>query len=109
MFTGRVFLYLYSMAKNIVITGTSRGIGYELVALLADTKNNILALSRNAVPVSGMGITNCHCFPCDITDGKDIKKAAQFVQESWGKVDVLINNSGYLVNCLLYTSDAADD
>ncbi|MBX2829063.1 MAG: SDR family oxidoreductase [Flavobacteriaceae bacterium] len=86
------------MKKNIIITGTSRGIGYELVGLLADTDHEVLALSRNAVPISGLGVTNCHCFPCDITDPKDIKKVPAFVKEHWGTVDILINNSGYLVN-----------
>lgn len=86
------------MKKNVIITGTSRGIGYELVALFADAGHNVLALSRNEVPVSGMGMTNCHCFPCDITDPKDIKKVPQFLKEHWGSVDVVINNSGFLVN-----------
>lgn len=84
--------------KNIIITGTSRGIGYELVALFTHAGHNVLALSRNEVPVSGLGISNCTCFPCDITDGKDIKKVGAFLKEQWSHVDVLINNSGYLVN-----------
>ena len=33
--------------KNIIITGTSRGIGYEMVAILAQAGHNVLALSRN--------------------------------------------------------------
>ena len=86
------------MKKNIIITGTSRGIGYELVALFADAGHNVLALSRNEVPVSGLGNSNCHCFPCDITDPVDITKVPVFLQENWKHVDVLINNSGYLVN-----------
>ena len=45
--------------KNIIITGTSRGIGYEMVALLAQGGHNVLALSRNAAPVSGLEISNC--------------------------------------------------
>ena len=84
--------------KNIIITGTSRGIGYELVALLVDAGHRILALSRNEVPISGLGISNCDCFPCDITDVKDLDRVVSFVEEHWGHVDVLINNSGYLVN-----------
>ncbi|MEM7186701.1 MAG: SDR family oxidoreductase [Bacteroidota bacterium] len=84
--------------KNIIITGTSRGIGYELVALFTDAGHNVLALSRNEVPVSGLGASNCHCFPCDITDPQDVKKVSQFIKEHWKHVDVLINNSGYLVN-----------
>lgn len=86
------------MKKNVVITGTSRGIGYELVALFADAGHNLLALSRNEVPVSGLDISNCHCFPCDITNQVDVARADQFIKEQWGAVDILINNSGYLVN-----------
>ena len=85
--------------KNIIITGTSRGIGYEMVAILAQAGHNVLALSRNAAPVSGLEITNCHCFSCDITDPDAIKKVPLFLKEKgWKHVDVLINNSGYLVN-----------
>ena len=85
--------------KNIIITGTSRGIGYEMVAILAQAGHNVLALSRNAAPVSGLEITNCHCFSCDITDPDAIKKVPLFLKEKgWKQVDVLINNSGYLVN-----------
>jgi NAD(P)-dependent dehydrogenase (short-subunit alcohol dehydrogenase family) len=85
--------------KNIIITGTSRGIGYEMVATLAQAGHNVLALSRNAAPVSGLEITNCYCFSCDITDPDAIKKVPLFLKEKgWKQVDVLINNSGYLVN-----------
>ncbi len=86
------------MKKNIIITGTSRGIGYELVALLANKGHNVLALSRNSAPVSGMDNDNCHCFSCDITHEPDLKKVSEFLKEKWTHVDVLINNSGYLVN-----------
>ncbi len=86
------------MKKSIIITGTSRGIGYELVALLANAGHNVLALSRNSVPVSGMGNDNCQCFSCDITHEPDLKKVTEFLKEKWKRVDVLINNSGYLVN-----------
>lgn len=84
--------------KNIIITGTSRGIGYELVALLTDAGHNVLALSRNEVPVSGLGVSNCHCFPCDITDPEALKRVPIFIKDHWKHVDVLINNSGYLVS-----------
>lgn len=85
------------MNKNIIITGTSRGIGYELVSLFTDAGHNVLALSRNNVPVSGLDSSNCHCFPCDITDKNDLKKVSEFIKKNWKQVDVLINNSGYLI------------
>lgn len=86
------------MIKNIIITGTSRGIGYELVALFTNAGHNVLALSRNEVPISGLNISNCQCMPCDITNDDDLKKVSDFLKNDWKRVDVLINNSGYLVN-----------
>ena len=35
------------MSKNIIITGTSSGIGFELVKIFAQKKNRVLALSRD--------------------------------------------------------------
>jgi NAD(P)-dependent dehydrogenase (short-subunit alcohol dehydrogenase family) len=84
--------------KNIIITGTSRGIGYELAQLLAKQEHRVLALSRNAAPILEMDIANCTSFPFDITSNDDIAKAREFVKENWNHVDILINNAGFLVN-----------
>jgi len=40
------------LPKNIIITGTSSGIGFELAKQLALAGHNILALSRNSKPIS---------------------------------------------------------
>lgn len=84
--------------KNVIITGTSRGIGYELVQLFTDAGYNVLALSRNSAPISSINLEGCTIFPFDITDSKDIKTVAKFVKDNWKQVDVLINNSGTLIN-----------
>ena len=85
------------MSKNVIITGTSRGIGYELVPLFTDAGHNVLALSRNEVPISGLDISNCQCMPCDITHAADLQKVSEFLKNDWKHVDILINNSGNLV------------
>jgi NAD(P)-dependent dehydrogenase (short-subunit alcohol dehydrogenase family) len=41
-------------SKNIIITGTSRGIGFELVHLFAKQGHNVLALSRKEQPVNNI-------------------------------------------------------
>jgi NAD(P)-dependent dehydrogenase (short-subunit alcohol dehydrogenase family) len=84
--------------KNVIITGTSRGIGYELVPLFTDAGYNVLALSRNSAPISSVNLDGCTIFPFDITDLKDIQMVSQFVKENWKQVDILINNSGALIN-----------
>ena len=84
--------------KNVIITGTSRGIGIELARLFADAGHNVLALSRNAVPVQDMSLSNCKAFSFDITVSSDIEKVSAYIKEHWSQVDILINNSGLLVN-----------
>ena len=53
--------------KNIIITGTSRGIGFELVQQLASQGHNILALSRHSATIEALNLPNVHCIPSDIT------------------------------------------
>jgi len=84
--------------KKVIITGTSRGIGYELVQLFTDAGYQVLALSRNETLLSGVNIEGCTIFNFDITDAKDIKMVTNFVKDNWKHVDILINNSGQLIN-----------
>lgn len=83
------------MQKNIIITGVSRGIGLELVKILAK-KHNILAISRNVKPVEK--IENVKALALDITQANHLKKAAAYVKNNWGKVDTIIHNAGKLIN-----------
>lgn len=88
------------MKKNIVITGTSRGIGFELVKLFAkETSNQILALSRNETPVSALKIDNVTSFSFDLSSEEDLKKSVRFVQNEWaGSIDILIHNAGAFIS-----------
>ena len=84
--------------KNVIITGTSRGIGIELAKFFSEAGHNVLALSRNAAPIQEMVLKNCDAFPCDITKASDIEKVSAYIETHWTQVDILINNSGLLVN-----------
>jgi len=84
--------------KNIIVTGTSRGIGFELVHLFANQGHNVLALSRNEQKVNNLNFDNIHSFAFDLSKPEDYKKVETFVKDEWGHVDVLINNAGTLLN-----------
>ena len=86
------------MSKNVVITGTSRGIGFELVHLFADKGYNVLALSRNAQPVNNLHFDNITSFAFDLCKQDDYQKVTDFVSSEWKQVDILINNAGMLLN-----------
>lgn len=86
------------MSKNIIITGTSRGIGFELVQLLANQGHNVLALSRNSNPVSQLNLNNVSSFTFDLCNENDYVKVEDFIKTEWKHVDILINNAGAIVN-----------
>ena len=86
------------MSKNVIITGTSRGIGFELVHLFANQGCNVMALSRNAQPVNNLHFDNINSFSFDLNKPEDYSKVEVFIKEEWNHVDILINNAGILIN-----------
>jgi short-subunit dehydrogenase len=83
--------------KNIIITGTSRGIGYELALQFANEGHNVLAISRKT-PQVFIDHKNITCLSIDISDEKEFDKVQRFLSSTWKQVDVVINNAGSLLN-----------
>lgn len=84
--------------SNIIITGTSRGIGIELVKLFAEAGHQVLAISRNEKPIELLKLKNVTSFSFDLSDANAYKKVSDFVNTNWQQVDVLINNAGMIIN-----------
>ena len=84
--------------KNVIITGTSRGIGFELAKLFANKGHQVLALSRNTKPLEQFNHQNITLISVDLSNNTEIEKVTAFVKNNWKSVDVLINNAGKLVN-----------
>jgi NAD(P)-dependent dehydrogenase (short-subunit alcohol dehydrogenase family) len=89
------FAYFRFM-KNIIITGTSRGIGYELALQFANAGHNVLAISRKT-PQALIENKNISCLSVDLSDENEIQKVENFLSQSWKKVDVIIHNAGSLL------------
>lgn len=84
--------------KNIIVTGTSRGIGLEIALQFAKAGNRVLAVSRNSAKELEVN-KNIVCLQADITKEEDLKKVDQYIQHNWeGRIDVLVNNAGAIVN-----------
>ncbi len=94
--------------KNVVITGTSRGIGFELAKQFANAGYKVLALSRNTEPLNTLNHKNITAISIDLSQNSDIKKAVNFINTEWKQVDILINNAGKLIN-KPFTSLTSDD
>ncbi len=83
--------------KNVIITGTSRGIGFELALEFARKGHHVLAISRK-VPDQLLGNPNITCLSIDITVEDEMREIDKFIASTWKKVDILIHNAGCLVN-----------
>lgn len=86
------------MSNYVIITGTSKGIGFELVKLFANSGHKVLALSRNFEPISNLNLNNIASFSFDLCQPEDYKKVEEFIKTEWHQVDILINNAGTLLN-----------
>jgi short-subunit dehydrogenase len=83
--------------KNIIITGTSRGIGYEMALQFANAGHQVLAISRKT-PQFLIEHKNITCLAIDISDENQLQQVHNFVLKTWKKVDVLIHNAGSLLH-----------
>ena len=84
--------------KNIIITGTSRGIGFELAQFFAKNNFNVLALSRNNKPLNNLHFKNITSLSVDLSIQSEFEKVTNFVANNWESVDILIHNAGSLIN-----------
>jgi NAD(P)-dependent dehydrogenase (short-subunit alcohol dehydrogenase family) len=82
--------------KNIIITGTSRGIGLELALHFASAGHHVLAISRKT-PKELIENPRITCLSVDLTKEKELIKVSEFLAQTWKKVDVLIHNAGALL------------
>jgi NAD(P)-dependent dehydrogenase (short-subunit alcohol dehydrogenase family) len=103
---------------NIIVTGASRGIGYETCRLFCrDDGNRVIAISRSqdrleelhGSCVKDFRGSTLHNLPFDLEDLQGIEKLlAQKIGKLFDSVDILVNNAGLLVNTPVLEMDPKD-
>lgn len=90
--------------KVILVTGANRGIGREVVRQLARSGHKTILTGRNADNVrdaqdmlAAEGIIT-DAYPCDVRDDAQVRRLVDYVEERYGKLDVLINNAGIFLD-----------
>ena len=82
--------------KNIIITGTSRGIGLELALQFANAGHQVLAISRNT-PKILIEHPNVSCLSVDLSVEDSLQEVEYFLSSTWKKVDAVVHNAGALL------------
>ncbi len=86
----------------VVVTGSTRGIGYGLAAAFLDRGCSVVVTgrredaARDAADRLRVGRSHAAVHPagCDVTRGEDLERLFATARERFGAVDVWINNAG---------------
>ena len=82
--------------KTIVVTGTSSGIGHQICIQAAKMNFHVISVSRNIEPLKDIG--GIESFAIDITNKDSVDEFITNLKSKKIKIDILINNAGYLVS-----------
>ncbi len=88
--------------KHIVITGASKGLGRALAERFASEGARLAICARSPKPLEEVRLAlverGCDVIavPCDVSDSQQTKAFAETVLQTWGHVDVLVNNASRL-------------
>jgi 3-oxoacyl-[acyl-carrier protein] reductase len=94
------------MKKTIVVTGASKGIGFEIVRFLVAQGHIVYALSRDIKAL--VASEKLHPISLDLTDEESIIKFAEQLNSNQISIDALINNAGSLINQSFSTTTKND-
>ncbi len=81
---------------NVVITGASRGIGFELVKCFLSNGHKVLAISRNEKQLQYLKDEGANTLAFDLSKTDFTPVCIEL--SKMGSIDALINNAGALVN-----------
>jgi NAD(P)-dependent dehydrogenase (short-subunit alcohol dehydrogenase family) len=92
------------MARVALITGANKGIGYQTALALGRTGMTVLLGARDerrgATAAAELTALDIDARPVrlDVTDVESVKAAAAWITDTFGALDVLVNNAGILVD-----------
>ncbi|MEM7241088.1 MAG: SDR family oxidoreductase [Pseudomonadota bacterium] len=84
--------------KTVVITGASRGIGAATAEVFAQAGAHLVLAARSKAALDSLvkKLPSAVAVACDVSKEADVQKMIKVAIESFGRLDVLINNAGVL-------------
>lgn len=86
---------------TILVTGTSRGIGFEIANYYLSNDFTIIGISRTLGIISHQNYSH---YLCDLTDENSLTETIKLIKKNHKQIDILINNAGIAsMNPILFT------
>lgn len=86
------------MSKVWLVTGSASGLGHSIAEAVLASGNRLVATARDPRRLEDLATKYgdlVRTAPLDVTDEKAARDAVQVAVESFGRLDVLVNNAGY--------------
>ncbi|MFJ1744822.1 oxidoreductase [Streptomyces sp. NPDC088116] len=86
------------MSEVWFITGSSRGLGRALTEAALAAGHQVVATARRPAQLNDLVRTygtRLHTVPLDVTDAAAARAAVQSAVDTFGRLDVVVNNAGY--------------
>ena len=82
--------------KVAIITGGSRGIGFETARIFNDNGASVVITSKDSQKLqkAAKKLGNVLAIPGDVRKEKDVKKIIETTIKKFGRLDILVNNAG---------------
>ena len=82
--------------KVALITGGSRGIGFEIAKLFSENGAKVIITSKNSQQLKNASnqLSNTISISADIRREKEVKSVVEKTIKEFGKLDILVNNAG---------------
>ena len=88
--------------KACIVTGSTRGIGFDIARLLAESGADVAVSSRSggdvrrvAERIDALGEGRAIGVACDVRDPEACRRLVDTAAEEFGRLDVLVNNAGW--------------
>lgn len=97
--------------KIAVVTGASAGIGSAFVKDLAKNGVHVIGLARRHERIQDiakeLGETpgKIYAYKCDVSDLQSVKATFKLIEEKFGAIHILVNNSGCIRNIKILSDD----
>ncbi|MFN8674170.1 MAG: SDR family oxidoreductase [Candidatus Sericytochromatia bacterium] len=92
------------MTKVALVTGSNKGIGFEVVRQFAKKGYTVILTSRDekkgqeaVTKLKNENLLVDYCV-LEVSNSDSVTKAKNYIEEKYGKLDILVNNAGLLLD-----------